>query len=101
VFVLPSRFEGNPKALLEAMACGLPVIGTNVQGIRDIIRHQFNGILVDSGVESLAEAIEMLLTKPELAHKLGNQAARDIADRYTFDEIVRLELQTLQETIHA
>ena len=46
VYVLCSLYEGNPKTLLEAMACGCAVVGTNVLGIQEIIRHQENGLLV-------------------------------------------------------
>ena len=48
-FVLPSHYEGHPKALLEAMACGCPVIGTNVPGIRELIQHETKWIPLRHG----------------------------------------------------
>jgi len=51
IFILPSFYEGNPKALLEAMACGILCIGTNVVGIREIIKDGYNGFLIN-GMES-------------------------------------------------
>jgi glycosyltransferase involved in cell wall biosynthesis len=48
VFILPSLYEGMPKTLLEAMSCGLAVIGTNIDGTREVIKHGENGILCES-----------------------------------------------------
>ena len=45
LFVLPSLYEGHPKTLIEAMACGVAVIGTDVPGIRDLLRHEETGYL--------------------------------------------------------
>ena len=70
VFCLTSLKEGLPISLIEAMAAGLPVIGTNVEGIRDVIVPNQNGLLVELGdVEGLTNALLSLLENPESSRK--------------------------------
>lgn len=71
-FVLPSLWEGLPLALIEAMACQLPVIATNVSGNSEVIEHEKTGLLVspaDPG--ALKEAIKRIYENPEMATKLA------------------------------
>lgn len=79
LFVLPSHFEGLPVGLLEAMACGIPVIATRVGGIPDVITHGANGLLVEPGKpEALGNAIAALLADDELRARLREAAYRDV-----------------------
>lgn len=84
IFVMPSRWEGWPLGLAEAMAAGLPVVATAAVGIADIVRNGKAGILVElNDVVALAEAIERLAGDPQLRASLGQagreQAARDFS----------------------
>jgi glycosyltransferase involved in cell wall biosynthesis len=77
VFVFPSRTEGLPNALLEAMAAGRPIVTTDVPGCRDLITHERSGFVVPSGdTRPLADAIRRLLRERDLAARLGQEAAR-------------------------
>ena len=78
VYVICSRYEGNPKTLLEAMSCGCAVIGTNVPGIREVIEHEKSGLLVEESVESLRSAILRLMDDEGLRIRLGKEARRQI-----------------------
>ncbi len=78
-FVLPSRSEGMGRVLIEAMASGKAVIGSNVGGIPSIVSEGENGYLFECGnVEELAGKLEMLLGDEALARKLGETAQRHV-----------------------
>jgi glycosyltransferase involved in cell wall biosynthesis len=81
VFVLPSRQEGLGSVLLEAMAAGLPIVGTRTGGIPEIICDGSTGLLVPPGDSpALAQAVVRLLTDSSLAQRLG-AAGRDFVRR--------------------
>jgi len=78
IYILCSNYEGNPKSLLEAMSCGCAVIGTNVTGIREVIIHNKNGLLVDRSKDELRRSIIMLFADELLVNVLSNSAKQDI-----------------------
>jgi glycosyltransferase involved in cell wall biosynthesis len=81
VAVLPSHREGMPLSLLEAAACGRPLIATDVPGCRDIARPGINALLVPrDDIQALADAIERLATDSALRRKFG-QASRELVER--------------------
>jgi glycosyltransferase involved in cell wall biosynthesis len=72
---LPSYREGLPKALLEAAACGLPIVTTNVPGCREIVTDQHNGFLVPArNASALAAAIDKLIKDPGLRRTMGSHS---------------------------
>jgi glycosyltransferase involved in cell wall biosynthesis len=90
VLCLPSRREGVPLVLLEAMSFGLPVIATPVGGIADYVDHEDNGLLVPPGdIDALAVSISMLAADPELRDRLGQEGRRRIAEQAGPETIAR------------
>jgi glycosyltransferase involved in cell wall biosynthesis len=90
VFVLPSRREGLPLALLEAMAAGLPVVATRVGGVPTALDDGRCGALVppdDPG--ALADAVLALLRDPALRARLASAAAARAGERYDVERQVR------------
>jgi L-malate glycosyltransferase len=89
LFVLPSRSEAFPNALIEAMASALPVVATDVGGIPEVVRSGSNGLLVAPDDErALADAIVGLMDDPAGAAALGRVARADIERHYTLDRMV-------------
>ena len=81
VAVLPSYREGLPKALLEAAACGRPMVSTDVPGCRDVVRHERTGLLVPPrDAPALARAIARLVDDPGLRARLGRGAREHVRD---------------------
>jgi glycosyltransferase involved in cell wall biosynthesis len=94
-FVLPSRKEGLPMVLLEAMSAGLPVVATRVGGVPDVIRHGENGLLVSPAAPGeLAEAMGRFLADDgALRQKLGPEATRCVRDSYGTDTMAARYLE--------
>lgn len=89
VACLPSLWEGMPGAVMEAMACGLPVVGTRVNGIADLVEHERTGLLVPSrDPAALADALERLLRDPALRHAYGAAGRRRIVEELSLDRMV-------------
>ena len=94
IIVLPSYREGLPKVLLEAAACGRPVITTDVPGCRAAIEDGKTGLLVpprDSS--SLADKIEYLLGNKELLKKMGNAGRKLAEENFSLDKVVSAHLK--------
>jgi glycosyltransferase involved in cell wall biosynthesis len=95
IFVLPSLYEGHPKSLIEAMACGMPVLAADAPGVREIVAHGETGWLARPAVDALREALGRLLAAPDLCDRLGRAARRDASTKFGFERIVDLESETL------
>jgi len=88
--VLPSHREGLPRTLVEAAACGLPLITTDVPGCREVVSDGVDGLLVPRGdSKALAQAIRRLQDDPELARRLG--VAARLKARSQFDEHIVIQ----------
>jgi len=89
IFAFPSKGEGIPNALLEAMASGLPCVASAVGGCTDVIEDRRTGLLVPPGnVASFREALEMLIRSPEARERLGAAARRDAVSRFGLERMV-------------
>jgi glycosyltransferase involved in cell wall biosynthesis len=92
LFVLPSHFEGMPKALLEAMSCGVTVVGTDVAGTADVITDGEDGLLCETSVASLRETIEEVMSDDQKRARLAASARETIVEEYSLETIVQQEL---------
>ncbi len=101
-YVLPSQSEGLSIALLEAMACGKPVITTFPStGMHDAIRPDENGLLIQHGdIEALIAAMHNLDNNPDFALTLGEAARKSILRGFTWKPIAKQTLAVYQE-VHA
>ena len=90
IAVLPSRREGLPKSLLEAVAFGRTMVATDVPGCREIVRHEDTGLLVPvDDAPALAAAIATLAGSPEQRARYGAAARRLVMERFAADAIGR------------
>ena len=86
IFVLPSRWEGLPMALLEAMGIGLPIVATQVEGVNGVLQQNIQGFLVPPEDDrALAEALLKLIKSPQLRIKMGLKSRKRVDEAYTTD----------------
>lgn len=88
IFILTSRREGLPRAILEAMAVGLPIIATNVRGNRDLVKHGENGYSVQlDDVQQTILAIEALSSSKSLRESMG-EINREVVREYSLERVL-------------
>jgi phosphatidylinositol alpha-mannosyltransferase len=97
LLVLPSLAEGFGLVLIEAMAAGVPVVATDVPGIRDVVRDVETGLLAAAGDPvSLAVAIRRIIESTDFRQQLIATASRDIGERFIWNVILWQYRQLLQ-----
>jgi glycosyltransferase involved in cell wall biosynthesis len=100
VCVHPARYEGMPTAVLEAMACGRPVVATAAGGAAEALRDGESGLLVRPGApEALAKSTLALLENPALGRRLGAAARRTVTERYSWDLVTGRYLDVYAEVL--
>jgi glycosyltransferase involved in cell wall biosynthesis len=98
-FVLPSSYEGHPKALLEAMACGVPIVAARRPGIDTLIQDEVTGLLVEPDAADVAAAINRLRADPVLGARLGRAARDHVCRHFSLDDYLGKELAIYQDMI--
>jgi glycosyltransferase involved in cell wall biosynthesis len=100
ILVLPSLHDGLPNALLEGMACALPIVASAVGGIPDALSDGVNGRLVPGGdVTALAEALTSLLSDATERNRLGTAARRTVLDHFTIEQELAANLALYQRLL--
>ena len=84
-----NRFYFSPLKLFDYMACGLPVIGTNLGQISEVVKDKENGLLVENGIDEIIEKILFLKSQSAQAQKIGREARRTIEDYYNWERVGR------------
>lgn len=101
IFVYPSYAEGMPMAVLEAMACGLPIVASRVGGIPDLIQDGKNGILVEPGrPEQLAGAICRIARDHELRNSMKKANYQQACEQYDIEQHVKQLVQLYQNLVY-
>ena len=99
LFILPSLYEGHPKTLIEAMACGIPIIGADSPGIRELIRDGETACLCGTEPESIRKTIKKLTASEPLRNTLSQNSRKFVTAHYSLENIVEKEHLLLQNIL--
>lgn len=98
LFLFPSRHEGMPNAVLEAMANGLPVVATRIAGNEELIVDDATGVLVDAeDVDSLRDGLRKLLVNEALREKMGRASRLRVEEEYSWEKVAHEYSQILEK----
>jgi len=99
VFLYITHSEGLGSEALLAMSAAIPVIASEVGGLREVIRQRENGMLLENSATAIAAAIQELRSNPELARRFGGAARQTIQERFTIDLMVRRTLAVYRSVL--
>lgn len=89
ILVLPSLYEGMPNAAMEAMACGKPVVLTDVNGARELVPDKNKGLLIPSkDPQAIADAIGKLVEDKKMREAMGGEAAKFVRANFTYTRMI-------------
>lgn len=101
ILLVPSRRDWTPLVVMEALARCLPVVGTRVGGIPELLLDGRGGILVDpESPDAIARAVQALVESPKLASELGTQGRRHIIDNYNLKDTLERSQREIERTLH-
>jgi glycosyltransferase involved in cell wall biosynthesis len=99
IFVMSSKHEGHPIGTVEAMASGLPVVATNVAGLRDIVQDGINGLLVElEDAEGLAGGLRKLVLDADLRSSMGRAGRKNVEKDFSIQQCAKLYEKSLLES---
>ena len=100
IVTLPTYGEGVPTVLLEAAACGRPLVATDIPGCREVVIDGETGFLVPpDDPAALAAALERLATDPALRGRMGAAARALVTRKFTQEQVNRTTLEVYQEVL--
>ena len=102
IFVLPTNYEGMSLSVLEAMAAGLPVIASRVEGMDELVEHERTGLLVPpKDVAACRQAVDWLLSDSVRARRMGQLAFERVQSTYDLEQQIRRTERTVWQTFAA
>jgi glycosyltransferase involved in cell wall biosynthesis len=100
IVCLPSYREGVPKTLIEAAACGRPIVASNVPGCREVVRPGENGLLVEArDASGLAKALDYLLNNPDIRARMGASGRKIVEEEFSLELIIPQTLAVYKSCI--
>ena len=97
---MPSYREGLPRSLIEAAACGRPIVTTDVPGCREIVEHEVNGYLVPArNANALAEALTKLISDPSLRKIMGSRSRKIVANNFSIEKFISESFEVYRSVI--
>ena len=100
LLIHPAAMEGLGVILLQASAAGIPIVASAVGGIPEAVAHLENGLLIPPGNPSaLAESMNQILADPALAHRMGEEGKRRVADLFSVSRMVEGNLEVYRTVL--
>jgi glycosyltransferase involved in cell wall biosynthesis len=97
LFSMPTVLEGQPKAILEAMSVGLPVVVSSAPGVTEFVEQGSTGVLADNDVEAFREAIVWLIENPNKRTEIGTRARNYVMENNALDSVMTDEMNVYRE----
>ena len=98
IFVFPTAYEAFSLATLEAVASGLPILATKVNGTEELIKGRYNGFFIKRDSKDIAEKINILISDENLRKQMARNA-RKTAENYSWDRVVKMTLDVYEEVL--